>query len=173
MTIKFNISEEDYVNFNIDHFHKIKPMKGSEFLLRFLLPLAMFILCVLMNVEHLILLIVILYAIIWIGFFQKFMRRARKSSTLNFIRKGKANDFIGNQSVTLEDDAIEITNAVSLSKIKYQAVEDIYYSSNLYYIYVGAIKAVLVPYSAFSGEKQRQEFFDILYKKTGVMIKII
>ena len=173
MTINSNISQEDYINFNIDHFHKIRPLKFSNFVLRFLLPLGIFAFCTLFNINQIILAIVGGYAVVWMIFFNKFMKKGRRNSTLKFIKKGKANNFIGKQKVVLADDRMEVTNTSFTSKIDYQAVEGIFFGSNIYYVYVGNTKAVLVPYSAFPGEKQRQEFFDIMYKKTGFTIKNI
>jgi len=173
MTINSNISQEDYINFNIDHFHKIRPLKFSNFVLRFLLPLGIVALCTLFNINHIILAIVGGYAVVWAIFFNKFMKKGRKNSTLRFIKKGKANNFIGKQKVVLADEYMEVTSTASASKIDYKVVEGIFFGSNIYYVYVGTTKAVLIPYSAFPGEKQRQEFIDIMYKKTGFTIKNI
>jgi hypothetical protein len=89
-------------------------------------------------------------------------------SVLAFIREGKANCFIGKQTLTLSDSFIENTDPNTLSQIKYSAIERIENGHGLFYIYISALQAYIVPESAFSDEEQKKTFFNILSEKTGM-----
>ena len=84
------------------------------------------------------------------------------------LKSGKHNDFIGEQTLTLNDSGIEEKNPYGMNLVYYSSVEKIYYYNNCFFIYVGAIKAILVPVTAFSDDKQQENFLELLKQKTGI-----
>jgi len=111
--------------------------------------------------------VIIVIAVLWIIIFPKFYARLIRNSVKKYIREGKSNDFIGRQKLTLKDDCIEEISNTTTSRTKYSAVERIEYDKNCIYIYIGALKAILIPLSAFLDLEQKNKFMDFLKQKTG------
>lgn len=86
------------------------------------------------------------------------------------LRDGKRNDFIGKQTLTMHDEYIEDENSATSSQTKYTAVEKICYGYGCYYIYIGSMKAFVIPEASFSSEMQKQDFLSLLARKTGLEV---
>jgi hypothetical protein len=84
------------------------------------------------------------------------------------LRSGKKNDFIGNSTLFLNDDFIENANSSITSQVKYSSVEKICFGYNCFFLYIGAIKAIIVPVSAFTDDSIKQKFLYLLKQKTGL-----
>lgn len=176
LIIKYNVSEQDYINFNIDHFYNSEKMKSIRVLLKFMPIVSVFIiLYIIEGFAFLIpnIVVTVIFAFLWIVLYPKVMTNSLSKTTLKFIKEGKANDFIGQQSIELTEDYIEDSNSSIVSKIKYSTVERISFGHDLFYIYIGAIKAIVIPVSAFKDKEQQNDFFKILSKKTGLDISNI
>ena len=169
MTIEYNVSEQDYLNFNLFHLNNSKQMKNTKLALKY----GTVILC-------LVLLLVLFWGqiaaqiaggvviIIWIAVFSKFWDYLAKQTVKKQINEGKANDFIGPQKLTLKDDCIEEVSINSTTTVQYTAVERIEYGYECIFVYVGAIAAYIIPNSAFTDTEQRNKFTSILKEKTGI-----
>ena len=74
--------------------------------------------------------------------------------------------FIGQQTVKLTEDYIEDSSQTITSYIQYSSVEQVCFGHGLFYIYLGAVKVIIIPISAFKDEEEKNYFFDIIGQKT-------
>ncbi|SHN52048.1 YcxB family protein [Desulfovibrio litoralis] len=173
MTIHYKVSEQDYINFNIDHYNNMKSQKNKRFVYGVILLMFFFLFLPFLNDNSLSLVEIIssvFFLIAWFIFFPKIINVFIRKSVREYIKNGKANDFIGNQTILLADDYIETLNATTQSRIQYAAVERICTGNQLFYIYVGSVKALIIPFSAFENEEIKNSFFEIIHQKTGLNV---
>ena len=169
MTIQYCVTEEDYINFNVEA--SIRVNKRMLAIFRFGIPvllLAIVLINIVFNELSIIDFALVVMSLILIIWFPVFFKNSLRKQILKFIKLGRSNDFIGEQTMILEDTYIKSFNKSGEGKTQYSVVESIRYFSNIYCIYVGSIKAFVVPESAFTDEAQKREFFDILFGKTGI-----
>ena len=85
-----------------------------------------------------------------------------------YLKSGKHNDFIGEQTLTLSDIGIEEKNSFGISQTYYSTIEKICHSDDCLLIYIGAIKAIIIPITAFPDDKQQEDFVSLIKQKTGI-----
>lgn len=178
MTLHYDVSEKDYINFNLyDINHKIHG-KIIKLLCCVGVPVIFLrfdILYLIQNVENIewlfpiVLVVISLLFVVGLHFLYTFLFKFLIKLAL---KSGKHNDFIGNQTLVLQDNCIEDINESMSSRITYSLVERICFDkkSNCFYIYIGAIKALVLPESSFADKNQKLEFFSTLKQKTGVVV---
>ena len=177
MTIHYDVTEKDYINFNLYHW---KTSKSGRRLNAFmmLLPLFMFGAMVWMTLRraavseeiaaalagHIIvaaIMALVLFLLIKLTFRPAIRLQARMQ-----LRDGKANDFIGEQTITLHDEHFEDGNMYMMSRISYSAVEKIGCTQDYLFVYIGAIKAIIIPKRCFASAAEREDFLALLRQKT-------
>ena len=173
LSFDFFVSEEDYLNFNLYHSYHSKQAKYIRLFSRYVCAvifLLFYYTLALRNNNLLVYNIIIglIIPVLWVILFPKYYDNRVKKITKKHISEGKNNDFIGMQRLTLNDDSIEEVSVNSIINTKYNAIEKIAYGYNSYYIYTGAIKAFIVPISAFKNEEQKNDFLAFLLNKTGL-----
>lgn len=169
MTIEYQVTEQDYIHFNFYHCNHSKQAKQARWILRYVTA-ALFVLAFLILYQDRpsAYIVSIVMAGVWIALFPIYYDNHIKRTVKKMIREGKNNDFIGPQKLTLKEDGIEEASPYSTSLIQYSAVERIGCGYNCIFIYIGAVKAIIVSLSAFSDDGQRNEFIGILKEKTGI-----
>lgn len=170
LEIQFNVTEQDYVYFNIDHYFSSGALKWQRILLKFAPPVLFFALTFVLEGFKLSIGNVIaafIFFSLWIVLFPKIMEKSMSKVTLAYVKSGKANDFIGPQTLKLTDSHIEEHNAGITSQIQYSTVERVFSGHGLLYIYIGAVKAIILPVSAFPDEEGKKAFLQLLSNKTG------
>lgn len=176
MTINYEVTEKDYIDFNMYHMKNSKEFKVGKIIL-FGLLLLVFAFSLWRGLQNrpdeilghtvfiitFIIFVVVPVLIVWLPF-----RPLAKWSVKLQLKGGRYNDFIGEQKMTLHDDYIEDANARIVSQIKYTTIEKICYNRDCFYIYIGAVKACLVPARYFSDKAEIKAFVALLKQKTGL-----
>lgn len=178
--LDYEISEKDYINFKIYHMSNLKSTKIANIICFVFLSLFLFVepFLTLLNdpgVEHKWAAFIILLLAALTGSFVLVYLLYKFSMKINLkkhLKSGKHNDFVGSQTIVLHDEFIEGFDKYSSSKASYAAVEKICFAFNYFFIYIGAIKAIIVPLSAFSGDGQKKDFLDFLKQKTGLDVLV-
>ncbi|MCL2677768.1 MAG: YcxB family protein [Clostridiales bacterium] len=179
MELKFDISEKDYINFNLYHMNNLRFTKILNFLLFVCLPIYIFVrvsLSFLNNpdIEYkwIPFATAFLLAAIFIAVLYLFIKVLNLLSIKAHLRAGKRNDFIGPQTLFLRDEFFESGDQYSSGKVSYAAVEKIAFAYGCFYVYVGAIKAAIIPLAAFSNDVQKEQFMEFLKQKTGLNVLV-
>jgi len=173
MKIDYTVTEKDFVHFNLYH---VKNSKWGKWLFAppFLLAIVIIIHFLFRDngfgILHTIIFIAMFAILMGILFmlmnplFDWCMKWLVKME----LKRGKHNDFIGPQTLTLQDEFLEDGNSHMTSQIKYSSIEKICCDYDCFFIYIGAIKAILVPLACFTDDVQKQAFLDLLKQKTGL-----
>ena len=177
MTLNYEVTEKHYIDFNLFHYKNSKIWKFI-YVLRFIsfIPLIHGTLVLVLNhnidfserigafISGLLGSVVLIF--IMFSLFDFLMRWSVKA----YLKSGKHNDFIGEQTLTLTDIGIEEKNSFGSSQTYYSTVEKICRNDDCLLIYIGAIKAIIIPITAFSDDKQQEVFLSLIKQKTGIDI---
>ncbi|MCL2488637.1 MAG: YcxB family protein [Oscillospiraceae bacterium] len=179
MTIHYTVTERDYINFNLHHMNHSTINRILNILIILLPAFLVFRTLTENPTEHddsaeKIIFYVVL--VLTMAFFSALFYLLIKYSVVFFLKmqlkSGKKNDFIGGHTLTLYEDVLEESNAAMSSRIAYSAIEKIHCDYNCYFIYIGAVKALVVPTSAFECREHHEAFLAQLWHKTGIQAKI-
>ena len=135
MTVHYEVTVQDYINFNLYHLKTSKSGKMLHMFMYRIAPLAFFVLLTLRLISlHInaaeevpgrlfISIVLAAFAALMFCFFLKLMY----STLIKWLAKmqlkdGKSNDFIGKQTITLHDDFIEDANVQMTSRINYNHI---------------------------------------------------
>ena len=175
MTLHYEVTEKQYIDFNLFHYKNTKIWKFVN-VLRFIsfIPLirGTLILVLSNNLEFseritaFVLGLFVSMFLVCLTFFL-FDYIARWSVKV-YLKSGKHNDFIGEQTLILSDIGIEEKNSFGSSQTYYSAVEKICHSNDFFLIYIGAIKAIIIPITAFPDDKLQEVFVSLIKQKTGL-----
>ena len=173
MTIQYDVTEKDFINFNLYHWKTSKSGKKLS-IFTLLLPLFMFVVMLWMTLRraavseeiaaalpgHIVVAAVL--ALIFFVLIKLSFRPALRMQAKMQLRDGKSNDFIGEQTIMLHDDFILDENKHMSSRINYSAVEKIGCGYDCLFIYIGAMKAIILPLRCFADPSQQESFIAML-----------
>ena len=169
MTIKYTVSEQDFINFNLFHFKHSRQNKIERFFATYGIGiLALVGIAAFFHDNIAALVLGVGFVVLYVILFQRFFNRTIEREAKKIIDTGRVDDFLGSQKTTLKDDHIEEVFRRSKSITKYSSVERIGYGYGCIFVYLGPVRAIIIPVvSAFSNDEQRDKFINILKEKTG------
>lgn len=181
MQYDYIVTEQDYINFNRYHQRRSRAARILRIVLFALL--AVMVLPVLfgaamdlpgrsLGTRWIVFLIMAAIVAGVIALAYLFVHRVLYGALIRLqLRDGRHNDFLGPQTLIIYEDYMEARNATTDSRLRYDAVERIGYRDGCFFVYVGALKAILVPQRAFSGPEDQQAFLDFFHRKTGRQVE--
>lgn len=170
MEINYNITEEDYVNFNIYHNQNSKFMKRTILTMIIMIPVIFILLDYirLKRITPVSVVISLILAVLAYLLKNKVLTFIVKTSVKQMMREGKINEFIGNHNVTLSDNTIRLKDKYQTQEFSYDAVQSIRYDFKGYLVvYVGTLSAILIPESAFKNKDEERNFTDYISERAG------
>lgn len=172
MKIEFELTEQDFVDFNIFHFENSKSVRSAHRKARFLAPvLFMAIPFVMKNVSEIPFLywfvIFLILSILWVTLYPARMKKSIEKSVRKVLLE-RPNSIFGKKTVTLTDKGILTSGEDNNSEISYSAISEISESKKgTLYLYNSSLSAIIIPQSAFKYDTHKKEFLDELNKKRG------
>jgi len=168
---KYTLSEKDYMEFNKYHLLNAPSNKRGIIVLRLLLPL-IFLVYLLFSFflfeEHSSLLIeFIIFAVISVIWFfiVKPLLIFNLKLRIKMIKKDGKLPYGKDVLVQFDEDSFIETIHEAESKANYKIIEKIAVGKNAAYIYINAMQAVIVPFSVFETNEQKNEFLAFINKK--------
>lgn len=168
MTIEYDLTKQDYIDFNISHMKNSKAMKKSMLLQRFLIPVVYLILPVfLKNVTRMPLWywysVFIIFSLIWIICYPKMIEKSLIKKASKLIDEGKATGIVGHHCLTYTNEGI--VDKTEFSETKYNSYERVVEADNLILIYVSSVMAYIIPLRAFKSQEEKLNFLNMLTVK--------
>ncbi|MDR0288146.1 MAG: YcxB family protein [Clostridiales bacterium] len=168
---KYILNDEDYWEFNKFHLLNAPSNKKNIIMIR-LFILIFFALAVLVSLKDFdevsdLLTLIIVYAVIYgILFFavKPFFLRMAKRQIKNIKKDGKlpyGKDIL----INFNEDCFIETTSYHETKTKYSVVEKVVTGNTALYIYTSSIQAVIIPFSAFESDEQKNMFVSFINNK--------
>ncbi|MDR1533273.1 MAG: YcxB family protein [Clostridiales bacterium] len=176
MCLKYNLTEQDWIIFNI--YHSRHSGIGKKLtLFSILLPVAIILIFLLpeMFVEgkseyyRPILLISTFLMIIAVCLAQLLFRPAKGSFIQRLALRGKFDAMTGEYELRLLDGKIILAANKMVSEMKYSIIENLVFNNGMIYVYTGKLSVIIVPDSVFADKTERQAFIDMIRQKIGIV----
>jgi hypothetical protein len=170
MKIEYDLTKQDYIDFNMHYIENSPKLKRSLFIQRFVIALVFLIFPFIFskNSGTPFLPSFIVYGVIfilWVLFYPKYYRTIAKKRIIKLIDKGGSAIQLGHRSITLNEEGLEEFSEQGESKSSWSSIERIEETENHIYIFIGSTNAYLVPIRAFEGRTQKDEFMERLKNK--------
>ncbi len=164
MELHYNITKQDYVDFNLDYYTKNAIVQRSLMITRISVAvivllggtILMYFLKALSPVS------VALYAVLAVACFfgtPWYSKRKVVKNVDRILKRSNNQQLCGEKTFILKDDGFELKGENEDTEYKYEAVQRTSTDNSHYYIFVDEFSALIVPFSAFRDDKQKQEFY--------------
>lgn len=174
-TFTIQLTEEDYIRFNVAHFFNSPMSKKNKFTMQYITPLLMLLLAPLAalflhrstGVPP-----VFVYAAFGIAIllymirFKNFINSTIKKNIQKMEKSGKL-PFDKNSTLTFSQDQITDVSEKGETKIYYTALERIDQDDNAFYIYHSTIQAFIVPFRVFASLDEQSQFYSFIQSRIG------
>jgi hypothetical protein len=173
MKINYELTKDDYIQYNIFHLSYSKTAKNAMLLQRFLVPIMFMLLSFLFSRVSEIplwlwLVCFSIASIVWVIAYPKYIRSIIRKRASKMLNEGRNTGMLGKQSIELTEDGIVKTNESSESKSKWNIVENIVETKDYIFIYISAVMAYVIPTRAFSDNEEKGNFVNTLNKMVNL-----
>lgn len=169
MKLEYELTRQDYVDFNIYHVMNSKSMKNRLLFVWFVSPVLFLIFPLLFrrvspNGFWVGLVVFAVTAALWIILFPRKYKKSLAKSVNKMLDEGKNNGFLGMRSLTFSDEGITQVSEAGETKNNWNVVERLAITDNYIFIYIASVMAYVVPDRVFSDATEREAFIDIIKK---------
>jgi hypothetical protein len=169
---KYTLSDNDYFEFNKHHLFNAPANKGGLVAARLMVP-AIFVVFLLLSLVFigfdvsLFIGQVVGYTIISVawGFLVKPFYVFTLKKNIKTMKKHGKLPYVQDILICFDEDSVIETTPETETKMKYTKIERIAESNLAIYVYTSAAQAIILPFSVFESEKQRDDFRDFIHCK--------
>lgn len=164
MKLSFELTEQDYIDFNLHYFDTSPTMRRSHNKSRLAGTLLFFVLPpVLRNMTDIPfwywMTTLGIAGILWFFYFPKMMKRLYTKQIRKLLKEQK-NYFIGKKTLELTSDGILTKGEDGESTVLYSSISKLQQHNGAIYLYNSAVSAIIIPADAFLSEKERNDFLN-------------
>ena len=173
MKFTFDLTEQDYLDFNMFTVKNYQFYRRQRKLLRIILTLIPFgtglIFWLLEGAERLgvdfivgfLVAMIPLSILFWFGFPKFFDATMLRNAKKILFKEGKSN-ILGKRSLFLEEDKIRTVTEYEESSIQYGAITQIRQSEKAIYLYTAPVMAMILPFRVFADETEKRECINFI-----------
>ena len=165
MKINYELTEEDYLHFNLFHVKQSKTAIKSLNIQRFLTPvffiIVAFIFSGIGDMPVVFPLIIFgLISIVWLIFYPKYFYSLVMRQSKKMLREGKNDGLLGEQQLALSEEGIVYTTSNGESRTKWSGIKKVVEDSDFFYLYNSSVSAYILPKRALSNVEEAKVYFD-------------
>lgn len=164
MEIKFELTEEDYIKFNLYHIQNSPSQKKIYLLIRFALPVALAMLIyfigtgIFMQSSIYWLILATLFAVGWIIAYPKRHKKIVEKQTKKLLHEGDNSSFFCEKTIVIDENLIHIYDEQTTETISRNTIKAIKVFDDLIVLYLSAVSAQLIPTGNLDEETKKQLF---------------
>ncbi len=172
-SFNYNVTEQDYLEFNKNHLKNSK--EGKSLITVYRLLAFVIAICPIPNLLEIgfsnpfltiIELLLVMIGVILFICADKFAlwcvsiaaKHRKKSGKMNYTPEG---------TISFDEEQIIDVCETSEMKIKYSVLEKVYVTPVAFYFYISSMQAFILPYKSFSSQQQLDEFFNFIRNIVG------
>lgn len=170
MKLNYQLTYNDYLEFNLFHMDNSDEIKKSLLVSRVILSIIIFGVAFLAvrdrNISG-----YVFFAVIWLVcmiFYTKYFRAFVKRRIEKLIKEGKNIGFLGNCSLILSDEGINVISDSGEVKTRWEGIERISVDKEHIFIYFGSLAAHIVPIRVFADNSEKEFFLEALNNKINL-----
>ena len=150
MEIYYNLTEEDYINFNLYHIKNSKAGKRALALQRFLTPfffiIISYVYSVISDMPFLPLFITFLVtSVLWVIFYPKYFYSHIARNVKKMIKEGKNDGLLGNHQLKLTEEALVDTSSNKETKVTWSGITSFTEDDGYFFLYNSSVSAYILP----------------------------
>ena len=168
MEIRYNLTEEDYLNFNMFHVKNSKAVKRTLNMQRFLTPIifiiASFVFSKVGGMSFLgVFITFLVVSILWIIFYPKYFYSYVIRNTKKIIKEGKNDGLIGEHHMILSEEGIIDATSNGETRVSWFGIQTLSEDKHNIYLYNSSVSAYILP---------KRELDDVEEIKTYLKLKV-
>lgn len=170
MEINYELTETDYLDFNLHH-AKSSPTIQHSILVQRLLGPVVFLIAPFFAAKKSGLplwywfILFGIVSVVWFVFYPKYLNRDISRKTLKIIKEGENENILGKKTIVLTSDDIIETGLSSDEKVKLSSIKKIEETEKHIFIYISSMSAFIVPIRAFENTELKDEFIRKIKEK--------
>lgn len=151
MEINFEITEEDYIEFNLYHIENSPSQKRTYNILRYILPIVFSIpiyaagTALWKQPKIYWIIVSLLFIIIWSVTYPKQHKKLIKKETRKLIDEGDNSSIFGKKTMVIEEDNIKVIGEFITETISRKSIQNIKIYDDMIAIYLSAFTAQIIP----------------------------
>jgi hypothetical protein len=150
MEINYNLTEEDYLNFNMFHVKNSKAVKRTLNMQRFLTPIIFIVLSyVLSKVGNMsffeLFIAFLIVSILWIIFYPRYFYSYVIRNTKKMIKEGKNDGLLGKHHMILSEEGIIDSTSNGETKVTWSGIQTVSEDKHNIYLYNSSVSAYILP----------------------------
>lgn len=167
MNLKYELTKQDYIDFNINHMKVSPVLKRLVLIQQFVIPafyliLPIFIYSLFDTPLWLWYAAFIPLSILWAIFYPKHTNKLMVKRLVKMLEEGKTDTIIGEHMMTISEEGI--TDITEFNETKYKKIDKIVETKKHLFLYVNSVTAYIIPVTAFEGEVEKKAFLDEVKK---------
>ncbi len=167
MKIEYELSKQDYIDFNIYHANNSEVVKKSLLVQRYVTPVIFLILPFLLGRVTEIPLwywftVFLVTAVLWVAFYPRYFMAVTMKRVSRMVDEGKNKDLLGKQSIIVDEEGFIRKSQNGENRMNWSGVEKIVSAEKHFFIYVSSISAYVIPKSPFENESDKDRFFEFV-----------
>lgn len=169
MELEFELIEEDYINYNIDHAKKSSSVKKNIMTQRLLGPILFLTIPFVIRRYTEIplwywLTLFGICSVVWIVFYPKYFNWEMTRRVKKMLKEGNNENIFIKRKITLSSQGILEISAIGETNIAWEKVEKVEETDEYIYIYISSISAHIIPKRVFKDENEKQMFIKEIKK---------
>jgi Ca2+/Na+ antiporter len=165
--LKYNLTEEDYINFNIAHMKNSKSLKRTMMINRFLTPLIFlvmpFVLDEISNISFWYWAVIfVLTYILWVVLYEKNVYKINIKRIRKMLEEKRNESLIGERILEIDGENIRIINDRGENIIYIKSIKNIIENDEYIFIYINSISAIIIPIKVFKSIEDKELFKSLL-----------
>ncbi|MED4401268.1 YcxB family protein [Metabacillus fastidiosus] len=163
MEIKYHLTEEDYLHFNLFHIKNSKTTSRALSMQRFLTPIFFLILSYILSVfldEPFLGLFIIFFilSILWIIFYPKYFYSLIIRQVKKMIKEGRNDGLLGDHHMIMTEEEIVDSTANSETKVTWSGIEMFKEDDDYFYLYNSSVSAYILPKRALKDVEEIKNY---------------
>ncbi|MBT2701126.1 YcxB family protein [Bacillus sp. ISL-40] len=163
MEVNYNLTEEDYINFNMFHIKNSQSTMRSLKIQRFSIPIIYIILSfVLSNIGDIPFLFLfipfLIVSIIWVIFYPKYFYKRVIHRIKKMINEGKNDGLIGEHNIIMTEEGIVDSTPTGETKVNWSGINNLKEDQEYLYVYNTSISAYILPKRDLKNVEQIRDY---------------
>ncbi len=149
--IQYQITEEDYIQFNLHYLENSPSQKKNYNLLRYLIPIIFSVpvyaigTVLFKQPKEYWIVIAILFIVIWILRYPKMYIRLVEKQTKKLLDEGDNSSVFGKKTMVIYEDHFEVSDGIGTETVSKNSIKDIKVHEDMVLIYLSAFSAEIIP----------------------------
>ncbi|MDE1549607.1 YcxB family protein [Jeotgalibaca caeni] len=162
MKIQFELTEEDYISFNLHHLEHSPSQKRMYQLSRFLLPMVCAVLIYLIGTFVLNqpsaywIFVAVIFVVVWTLTYPKQHIKLVTKQLKKMSREGDNSTFYGKKTMTISEDTITVEGNQSTEIVAKENIKTIRVHEDMVLLYLSAVSAQIIPTRCLDAATKKQ-----------------